>query len=75
MDHAHLPQEVVGPDGRAKMVTPSSCFLCFCNMKDDMANKIYATAIRPGLELKKKEQEQAEKLKALGKVKARKKKK
>jgi len=38
MDHAHLP---FFNSKTHKMVTPTSCFIDFQNMKDDMANRFW----------------------------------
>ncbi len=42
-DHIHHPVTVTLPDGKKVTHTPTSCMICFQNMKDTMANRIGKT--------------------------------
>ncbi len=56
-DHIHHPVEVELPDGKKIKHTPNYCAICFQNMKDDMANRIwkfYEAQVKAAKQLLKK---------------------
>lgn len=56
-DHIHHPVTVTLPDGKKIKHTPNYCGICFQNMKDDMANRIwkfYDSRVKAAKQLLKK---------------------
>ena len=56
-DHIHLEETITLPDGKKIKHTPNYCAICFQNMKDDMANRIwkfYEAQVKAAKQLLKK---------------------